>query len=380
MKSSSKQVSGGRGSLMGPRVRSRVPGDLGRRRFHRILLIKPSSLGDVLHAVPVLHALRRRYPDAVVDWLVGSPYASLIEANPAVNSVIPFDRATYGTLGRNWPATRDFIGFLADLRRRAYDLVIDLQGLFRSGFLSWATGAGTRIGFANAREAASVFYSHRVHVSDPNLHAVERNFLVAERLDVEASPIEFRIPLPRAARTFASGVLAGAGRPIVAFAPGARWETKRWPAERFVQTIERVHARAGGTAVLLGGSDERRLVDSIAADCKVPTANLAGRTTIPELAGVVEQSDVVVCHDSAVAHLAVSLDRPLVCIVGPTNPRRTGPYQRPHDVVSAEVACSPCYLRRMTQCGYDHACMSRIPAAHVVDAVMSRLLPSGVEG
>ena len=109
-------------------------------QFQRILLIKPSSLGDIIHALPVLAGLRHRYPDAHIAWLAGSAYRELLEAQPALTEVIPFDRRRYGRVGRSLGVSIGFARFLGALRRRRFDLVIDLQGLFRSGFLAWGSG------------------------------------------------------------------------------------------------------------------------------------------------------------------------------------------------------------------------------------------------
>ena len=139
---------------------------LARRSFDRILLVKPSSLGDIVHALPVLHGLRAAYPEATIDWLVASPFVPLIESHPELNGVVAFDRAKFSRLARSPTVAADFVRFVRDLRRRKYDLAIDLQGLFRTGFLTWASGAAVRIGFRNARESAAVFYSHKISAAE----------------------------------------------------------------------------------------------------------------------------------------------------------------------------------------------------------------------
>ena len=150
--------------------------NLSSRSFARILLIKPSSLGDLVHALPVLHGLRQRYPRARIDWLAGSAFAPLIEGHPDIHEVVRFDRQRFGRMVVSPSALVGFHRFRKDLRRRNYDLVIDLQGLFRSGFLSWSTGAKVRIGFAQAREGAKWFYTDLIGPSPHDTHAVDRNY------------------------------------------------------------------------------------------------------------------------------------------------------------------------------------------------------------
>ncbi len=343
------------------------------RSFERILLIKPSSLGDIVHALPVLHGLRTRYPGARIDWLVTSTFAALLEGHPQIDEIIRFDRRRFGRVGTSPRVTREFLRFTHDLRRRRYDLVVDLQGLFRTGFLSRATGAGVRIGFRDARERAWMFYTHRVRIDDPDAHAVDRNLSVTGLLGIEKDPIEFNLALPQALRTETEHWLRGLGvgddKRVVAVVPGARWETKVWLPERFVETIDALHRRDDLRCVLVGGKEDVSLCRRIARECRSEPVNLAGLTDVPRLAAVVALADVVLCHDSAATHLAVALDRPLVCLVGPTNAQRTGPYCRPQDVVSLGLDCAPCYFRRLSQCPHNHRCMRELGSDAVLSAV-----------
>ena len=161
----------------------------------RILLIKPSSLGDVTHALPILHLLRKKYPNAKISWLV-APYCSgLLEGHPDLDEVILFDRRRFGTAWKNPAAGLDLIRFKRDLRRRQFDWVIDLQGLFRSGWLAWFTRAPVRIGFANAREFAPFFYTHRIPIATMEQHAVDRYLRIALAVGCEDSPVEFPFAL-----------------------------------------------------------------------------------------------------------------------------------------------------------------------------------------
>ncbi|MFQ5494780.1 MAG: lipopolysaccharide heptosyltransferase II, partial [Phycisphaerae bacterium] len=346
--------------------------DLRNRSFDRILLIKPSSLGDVIHALPVLHGLRVRYPKARIDWLIASPLAPLLAAVPELDEAVPFDRRRFGRLATDPVVVREFVGFVRRLRARRYELAVDLQGLFRTGFLSWASGAGVRVGLGSAREGASVFYTHRLAVGDPESHAVDRNYLVAGLLGFEELPVTFNLGIGDRARSDAAELLdardTNAAKRLVLVAPGARWETKLWSPRRFAETIDRLHA--GGTArcVLIGGAHDTAVCDRVAATCRRPPGNLAGRTDLQQLPAVIEKADLVLCHDSAALHLAVALDRPVVCVIGPTNPRRTGPYRRPGDVVRLSLDCAPCYLRKLTACPHHHRCMADLDADRVIEA------------
>jgi lipopolysaccharide heptosyltransferase I len=348
---------------------------LNQREFDRVLIIKPSSLGDVLHAVPVLWAVRRRWPRARISWLAGSAFAPLIESHPALDETIVFDRERYGRLGRSRRVTREFIRFVGELRRRRFDLVIDLQGLFRSGFLSWAAGSSVRIGFGQAREAAWVFYSHRIPPIRGDAHAVDRNFRVCRLLGIEDEPIDLSIAVRPEAEESVRAKLSGLGlRPgseYLAVAPGARWETKRWVPEHIAAVIDAVHEQTGGRAVLLGSTGEQALCGQVAGLTDSEPINLAGKTSLPELAAAVGGARAVLCNDSGAKDLAVALDRPVVTIFGPTNPLRTGPYGRGRDIFRACLPCSPCYLKKLTRCPHHHRCMQEIPPSRAIERIVA---------
>lgn len=356
--------------------------ELQRAVFRRILLIKPSSLGDVIHALPVLNGLRRRYPDSAIDWLISTACAPLLEGHPDIHQLVRFDRRKFGRMARSFHATVEFGRFVRGLRTARYDLVVDLQGLFRTGFFARATGARVRLGFADAREGAWAFYTHRIPPDPPNTHAVDRNYRVADCLGFADVPIAFSLPMSDTLRAGVAARLAAGGlRPgsrLVAVVPGARWETKVWPAGRFTRVIDALQNEQGVQCVLLGGPDESNLCRGIAQDCHTAPINLGGATSVTELAAVIEKSDLVVGQDSAAMHLAVLFRRPLVCLVGPTNPHRTGPYRRIQDVVRLDLECAPCYFRRLTQCPHDHRCMRDLAVEEVLAAARHRLSSSGV--
>ena len=264
------------------------------------------------------------------------------------------------------------------LRRRRYELVIDLQGLFRTGFFAPASGAEVRIGFRDAREGAWMFYNHRMPPSEENVHAVDRNYQVARLLGFDDVPVSFHLPLSDEVKEDARKILHESGcrsrNTLVVVAPGTRWETKAWRPERFVETIDTLQYDDDALQfVLIGSSAESDICRCIAQHCRVEPINLAGCTDLKQLAALIGLADVVLCHDSAAMHIAVALNRPLVCLVGPTNPHRTGPYRRLEDVVRMDLSCSPCYFRRLSQCPHEHRCMTELQTETVVSAVKGTL-------
>lgn len=342
------------------------------RDFHRILLIKPSAVGDVIHALPVLVKLRRRFPSARIDWLVTPANAELVRSHPALSNVVLFDRKNLRGFFLRPSAMRRFAEMMHGIRAAQYDLVIDLQGLSRSAWMALLSGSRTRIGFANAREWAWLFYTHRIPVPTLEAHAVERNLWLGPMLGLDDAPPDFRVHLPAevvasVAQLFAKHNLTD--RKVAMLAPGTTWETKHWLAEGFAEVAQDL-VNKGFAVVLVGSPSEADRCRQIAQKCPA-AVDLSGQTTLAELAEIIRRSALCVTNDSGTMHLAVAMDRPLVSIFGPTNPVRTGPYARPQAVVRAGLPCSPCYLRKLRQCPYDLACMKRITAKMVVEKIES---------
>ena len=310
----------------------------------RVGLVKPSALGDIVHSLPVLRALRVRYPHAHITWVVNRAYEPLLRGHPDLDATLPFDRgALRGGLLRGCRALRTF---LRGLRRCAFDLVIDLQGLLRSGLIAAASGAPRRVGLSSAREGARWFYTDRVPVPRHPLHAVDRYWLVAEALGVGHLPKTFFVPIAQSTRRWAREMLTAFPRPWVIMSLGTRWETKRWPVAHFTALARRIRGTFGGAVVLVGGPDESALAREAEAQLGGPTLNLAGQTGLPQLAAVLECADLVLANDSGPLHLAAALGRPVAAPYTCTSPWLTGPYGQTGQAVLTSVRCAASYLKR----------------------------------
>lgn len=324
----------------------------------RIALIKPSALGDVLNALPVLAALRQRFPESHIAWVVNEAYAPLLRPHPDLNEVIAFARGSYR---RSWlTGGLRFAGFLGDLRRRHFDLVLDLQGLLRSGLMALATGAPVRLGLASAREGARWCYTHRIEDRDGVLHAVDRCWRMAEALGI-GSAKRFDLPVEASEQRWACATLAGYPRPWIAVGAGARWLTKRWPPEHFATLLRAAQAEFGGTAVFIGAPDEVEVARRTAAAIAGPVCDLTGRTSLPQLAAVLAETDVLLANDTGPLHLAVALGRPVVAPYTCTQVARNGPYGQFMHAVESSVWCRGSYRKR---CGRLE-CMAELTPARL---------------
>lgn len=339
--------------------------------FKRILLIKPSAVGDVVHTLPVLVKLRQRYPEAQIDWLITPENADLVRHHPALSNVVLFDRRRLARFGRNWSATTGLFRLLSQIRRERYELVVDLHGQLRSAMFTLASGAPYRVGFERTREGAWVSYSHRIPLPTMEAHAVDRYLWLGQVLGFDASAPDFTIHLPEMAEENVTRLLSKhrqLGRPLAVLVPGTVWETKHWRSEGFAEVARELLGR--GYAVVLAGSPKDRPRCQQAAELASGACDLSGKTTLAEMIALIRRAALCVTNDSGSMHIAVALDKPVVSIFGPTNPLRTGPYGRPLAVVQADIECSPCYLRKLSRCPHNHLCMREVTSAMVLDRLV----------
>ena len=329
------------------------------REPRKILIVKPSALGDIVHTLPVLHLLRKRFQAAEISWLVVPAFASLLQGHHLLDHVLLFERRRFANLWRDASAAKGLFSFAMGLRRQKFDLVLDLQGLLRSGWISWQTRAPVRVGFSYAREGASGLYTHHVHSGSPERHAVERYLDMTEALGCGRGPVVFDFDLQDDDRASVRTMTQAIGDYAVLL-PGTNWVTKRWPAERFEALIEPLRARFGLSAVIAGGNDVREM------NRAWPGAlDLSGKTDLKQLVALLERAKLVIANDSGPMHIASALNRPLVTLFGPTNPTRTGPYARMDSVLRLDIACSPCYSRTCSH----HSCTRWLEVDHAMTAI-----------
>ena len=295
--------------------------DLKSRDFRKILLIKLSAVGDVAQTMPVLNKLRQRYSSAQIDWLVTPAIAELLRHNPAISNVIEFARDDWS---RPWTLTPfvNYARLASRLRADGYDLVIDLHGQLRTAVFVLATGAPVRIGFdrprasvwratprafsaearkhawQGAREGSWLAYTHHIPVPNLDIHAVDRYLGVGPMLNLPEGPPDFSFPLPQAANASVDALLRRhglAGSPLITMAPGTIWETKHWGSGKFAEVAR--HFIGKDFAVALVGSRRERTVCEEVARLAPGAVDLAGDTTLTELAGLIRRSAISVAND-----------------------------------------------------------------------------------
>ncbi len=301
----------------------------------RILILKPSSLGDIVHALPVLSALRRACPRSHIGWMVRTELAGILECVGGLDEVLLFNRQALG----RWyslPGAGELRTLIRKLRKGRYDIVLDLQGLLRSALLARASGCPIRIGMDQAREGAGLFYTHSVP-APASLHIIDYYKEILALFGVKMEPVRFEIQPPVSARQVVSELMDNEGLSGGRFAvliPGSAHQKKCWPAERFAKVAEYLDQKAGLRIVAVGSQKETAVVEKLIGSTAVPIVNFAGRTTLPQLAALLEKAAVAIGNDTGPVHLAAAMDVPTILIFGPTNPARVEPYQRP-DAIAA---------------------------------------------
>ncbi|MCX7819363.1 MAG: glycosyltransferase family 9 protein [Kiritimatiellae bacterium] len=321
----------------------------------RILVVKLSSLGDVVHALPTVHNLRA-VSGAEVDWLVQPEFADLVRACPDVTRILLFPRR--GGLRDRWR-------FFWDLRRARYDLVADLQGLLKSAVPACLARARLRVGPSFAREGTRWLYTAVAGPPNRNRHAVLEVADLIRWLGWPETPVEFPLRFPPS--------VPPGPPPRIALVPCSRWPTKNWPVEFFHALAARLLAQ-GATVWIIGSEQDRPVAEAIAAGTAPAerVINLAGRTSLAQLGSLLTHADLAITVDSGPMHLAAALGVPVLALFGPTDPVRTGPYGARSRVLSVPpLPCMPCLSDRCAR--GDHACLRNLHPSRVAAEAMQML-------
>ncbi len=307
-----------------------------------LLLIKLSSLGDVIHALPALEALRAAHPRAQITWLVEEAFAPLLVDHPALDRVWAVPRMRLGRRGVVGELGR-VLGIIRQVRRERFDAVLDFQGLLKSAFWAALAKSPRKVGYDGTRELSYLALNERLPSADREAHAVWRSLDLARHLGAQGGTPRFRLEhLMR--RPEGLSHLWGRGEWVVLH-PGARWASKLWPVGQWAALAAALREQ-GLQVALTGSGPDRRLTQAITAQAGGALLDLGGRTGLGELAWVLRQARAMVTVDTGPMHLAAALGTPVVALFGPTAPWRTGPFGAGHVVVRLGLPCSPCFRRR----------------------------------
>ena len=347
----------------------------------KILIVKLSAIGDVIHTLPALCAIRSRYPDAHITWLIEQAAADLIVGHRALDRVIVSRRKRWiRQLGSaDWrQALFEMRAFWRELRDTHYDVVIDFQSLLKSAMLVWLARGSRKIGFDKGmqhQERSYLLLNERVPPVDMEVHALTRGLRLIEAIGVNTSAPVYDLPESDEDRRRIDRLLTVANidgtRPLVAVNPMALWETKLWLEDRFAALGDRMAAELGADVVFTGAPADRTVNRRIRQMMAAPAADLSGRTSLTMLAALYRRAALLVTTDTGPMHLAAAVGTKVVALFGPTAPWRTGPFGKGHRVIRTAPDCSPCFKRQCDR--HQCRCMRDINVAMVFDQVAEML-------
>ncbi|WP_324332191.1 glycosyltransferase family 9 protein [Methylomusa anaerophila] len=335
----------------------------------RFLIIRLSSIGDVLHSTPVARALKTALPACHITWLVGEVPAELLFYNPFIDDVYVWPRERWekalrsGDFGEAWRLWRQL---QVDLRGKNFDAVLDIHGLFLTGMIAAASGVRRRIGMSGAREMNYLFMSETATGTADSRHFILRYLSVLKPLGIHTTDAQMNLFLSAEAVSFAEEFLQFNGvkknKCLITINPSTTWPAKNWPAEHFVSVINRLGEQA--QVLLCGGPSDRKLADEIIRQVEVPLIDAVGRTNLLQMAALLSRSTILLTGDTGPLHMAVALNVPTVSIFGATDPAVYGPFTGPHVVLRASTECSPCNKRKCPR--QDVACMRSVSPDSVI--------------
>jgi lipopolysaccharide heptosyltransferase I len=323
----------------------------------KILIVKPSSLGDVVHSLPFLNVMKTCFPKAEIHWVIAKGLEKLLEGHSMIDKLVIIHKDMWKKITHAQHTVKEIKALFKSLKQEKYDLVIDLQGLLRSGIITKATNAPIRVGFQEAREGSRLFYSHKVK-GGKDIHAVDRYLKIAAYLGCDISDIRF--PFPFDAISPPNRSLFSEDYAVII--PGARWKTKVWPAENFGKLASKLSLRT----VVVGSKSEIEAAHIIVSLSQDKSLSLAGKTDLKELVEVIRHARFVVSNDSGPMHIAAALSIPVFAIFGPTDQTRTGPYGKGHTIIREDITCAPCFKKTCN----DIKCMKDLSVEKVYHLVM----------
>jgi lipopolysaccharide heptosyltransferase I len=339
----------------------------------KILIVRLSALGDIVHALPVLAAIKKAKPDAQVDWLVEDNYQAILALAVGINSRVVV-RAKTGRETRGAIAFRGGRGYLRAvryLRAQRYDVALDLQGLLKSAVWARVSGARRVIGFDRAHlreELAASFYSESV-VPDGSGHVMRKNLSILSALQIAPLTPELRLQ-PIATPEMVKAIqAAGGSNGYIVINPGAAWPNKCWPPDRFGVVANALRDRTGLHSLVTWGPQERALAEAV-SQASGGAATPAPPTSVSDLAALMQSAALAISGDTGPLHIAAAVGTPIVGLFGPTRPERNGPWEPRDEVISRSETCV-CHHKR--QCLRGAPCINEIAVDEVIAAAERRL-------
>jgi lipopolysaccharide heptosyltransferase I len=332
----------------------------------KLLIVRLSSLGDIIHAMPVAAALREASPTAQIDWLAEARYRELLESVSVLNHIWTVDLSSLRSI-------RNAMKTIQHLREVHYECAIDVQGLLKSAILARMSGARRTVGFATdhlREKAAGVLYTHSC-APVSSTHRIQKNLSLLQELGINTQAMQF--PMKHISSSMVSTIRSQLGigerEPFALLIPGAGWPNKQWPAERLGMVARYLHERHSLSSIIDRGIGDDTIAFK-AAEVSHGAASVAQSMSLLDLVAVTRAARLVVSGDTGPLHIAAALGTPIVGIYGPTDPKQNGPWSPDDQIVSRYHECQCLYQRR---CHSTSPCIAKIETTEVIQAVDRRL-------
>lgn len=331
----------------------------------KILIVRLSAIGDVVHSLPVLHSLKTRFPECFIGWAVEDKASDILVNNPLVDRVYIFPKKKWKEHGFCAKNLFEFTSIINEIRKEKFDLAIDLQELFKSGLITFLSGAPRRIAHRGTREFADLFINEKLpahNIFDPEKLIIERYMEPAKYLGADINEVKFSLPAikDRTIEKVDSLLSCPDNREIIIFSPATIWKSKHWLEKYWAQLLDKLSKDY--RVIFTGTANDNTLIERIISLANTDDyLNLAGKTTILELIEVFKRSRYLIAPDTGPAHIANATQIPeIIMIFGSTGVRRTPPYGEKHSAIAAELPCQPCFKRVCPRKDFPMECMEKI--------------------
>jgi heptosyltransferase-1 len=338
----------------------------------KFLIVRLSSLGDILHTLPAYAALRKNFPLAEISWLVEEKGKEILDLVPGLDRIIVVTLKKWSLVSKYfWIETRQILKEIRGKDR----IALDFQGLVKSGLFAYLSRAKKRIGFhkKNLRErGASVFYTEHLEPVDESLHVITKNLRLLTKIGIEEKSFEFPLEVPDNIVHSVIDRIKPLGyaesKRLLLLNVGAAWVTKRWFTENWIELIRGLRESQNDLHLLLlwGNEAEKNIAEHIRKETQV---ELVPALTLKEVVAVVKKADLLISGDTFALQAACALGRPVVGLFGPTNPGRNGPFNPENGVAFHKLECSHCYKRTCSNL----ECLQKITPEEVLEMSLKQM-------
>lgn len=347
------------------------------KSFNKILIVRLSALGDTIHTLPLAYAIKKKYPNVQLDWIVEDKASKFIINNPLINKVYELPK-------KKWKANKDkiknlkeFLNIINKIKQENYDIVIDTQQLLKSSIIMGLSGAKRKIALDNGRELSGIFANEIIKTGkkqfDINFHVIDRNLQIAKYLGCDE--LEHKIIIPDFTNEYSSNIkniikAIDKTKKTIVLAPATTWENKHWDNQGWADIINEF--KETYNIIITASGNEKTLVNDILSKVKDKTniINLSGLTTIPDLIYLYQNSDLVISPDSGSAHVAMAAGHPsIITLFFSTSANRTAPKGDKYYSVSAEIKCQPCMKKKCQNSRNLNACRNKVDSNEIINIV-----------